>query len=302
MKAFIIFNDNTEQTVKGKDIRLHRDGPGEFHLTDAYHNHRVLAAFANVREVAMQGKPKKAKQKAPTVETLKIAVDTTELVAGLRAAIMEIEDLVQQGQLVNRADVAAIEQTAHTDERHTPMPNPTDDDLNDPVFNAIFDVIKSWDVNSPQHYHGYCSANGSHAKLILDALRATLEPLAFVPPDVATAVQLLDAELLVFLDHANENAAIHGEDKYNIGFENGIRFAISKLTGKAPTFSKVLIDEGAIQSSQSFQTTAIIDELENELADALTTPTRIGCSCPPKRNIIERGHMSSCPSYEPTTE
>ncbi len=52
-----------------------------------------------------------------------------------------------------------------------PMPNLTEEDLNDPIFEAIWQTIKTWDVNVPEHYHGYCGANGSHVKLILDALK-----------------------------------------------------------------------------------------------------------------------------------
>lgn len=337
MKAFIIFNDNTEQTVKGKDIRLHRDGPGDFHLTDAYKNHRTLAAFANVREIAMQGKPKQAKQKAPTVETLKITVDTTELTAGLKAAIVEIEDLVQQGQLVNRADVAIIERTTHTDERHTPMPNPTDDDLNDPVFNAIFDVIKSWDVNSPQHYHGYCSANGSHAKLILDALRLNPESLAGI-------IHRRD-ELLRGLNRAYDSLAEHNTfrtenpgavDQYQIGVANGLRTALGDFTGSPVEILarpqepvRMPIGETGIaylsEGDQTFIKAQTLASGETVIAgialgvnpadvrvgdtpiesapmpvfaedEVMPTPTT--CTCPLKRNIIERGHLSYCPSYE----
>jgi len=57
------------------------------------------------------------------------------------------------------------------DER-APMPNPSLADLDDPVFEAIWQTIKAWDVNVPAYYVGYCGANGSHAKLILDAVRA----------------------------------------------------------------------------------------------------------------------------------
>lgn len=53
------------------------------------------------------------------------------------------------------------------------MPNPTEADLESPEFEAIWQLIKSWDVNVPSHYEGYCGANGSHVKMILDALRAT---------------------------------------------------------------------------------------------------------------------------------
>ena len=51
-----------------------------------------------------------------------------------------------------------------------PMPNPTPEQLSSPEFEAIWQVIKSWDVNVPEFYDGYCGANGSHVALILDAL------------------------------------------------------------------------------------------------------------------------------------
>lgn len=53
-----------------------------------------------------------------------------------------------------------------------PMPNPTDADLRDPVFEAIWQATKTWDVNAPEFYRGYCGMNGSHVILILNAIRA----------------------------------------------------------------------------------------------------------------------------------
>lgn len=50
------------------------------------------------------------------------------------------------------------------------MPNPTEADLERPLFRAIWGAIKSWDVNVPEYYEGYCGANGSHVKLILNAI------------------------------------------------------------------------------------------------------------------------------------
>ncbi len=55
------------------------------------------------------------------------------------------------------------------------MPNPTSEQLNDPLFTAIWEVIKTWDVNVPDYYEGYCGANGSHVALILNALNARRE-------------------------------------------------------------------------------------------------------------------------------
>ncbi len=50
------------------------------------------------------------------------------------------------------------------------MPNPTPEQVNDPLFLAIWEVIKTWDVNVPEYYVGYCGANGSHVMLIYNEL------------------------------------------------------------------------------------------------------------------------------------
>ena len=60
--------------------------------------------------------------------------------------------------------------TARTDPKPD-MPNPTPEQLASPEFEAIWNVIKSWDVNVPEFYDGYCHANGSHVALILNALK-----------------------------------------------------------------------------------------------------------------------------------
>jgi hypothetical protein len=53
-------------------------------------------------------------------------------------------------------------------------PNPTPEMLKDPTFNAIWNVIKSWDINVPDAYSGYCGATGNHVRAILDALPASI--------------------------------------------------------------------------------------------------------------------------------
>jgi hypothetical protein len=59
------------------------------------------------------------------------------------------------------------------------MPNPTPEQLNDPVFKAIWETIKSWDINVPEYYQGYCGATGSHVILIINALkRAAVDIIA----------------------------------------------------------------------------------------------------------------------------
>ena len=52
------------------------------------------------------------------------------------------------------------------------MPSPTEVDLADPLFEAIWQATKTWDVNAPEYYKGYCGMNGSHVMLILNALRS----------------------------------------------------------------------------------------------------------------------------------
>ena len=51
------------------------------------------------------------------------------------------------------------------------MPNPTEEDLQDPEFEAVWQVVKKWDINVPDYYEGYCGGNGSHVMLLLIALR-----------------------------------------------------------------------------------------------------------------------------------
>jgi hypothetical protein len=55
------------------------------------------------------------------------------------------------------------------------MPEPTPEQLESPEFEAIWQVIKKWDVNVPEYYAGYCGATGSHVALILNALTSQAE-------------------------------------------------------------------------------------------------------------------------------
>lgn len=48
--------------------------------------------------------------------------------------------------------------------------DPTDQDLEDPRFERIWQEIKSWDINVPEEYEGYCGATGNHVIAILRAL------------------------------------------------------------------------------------------------------------------------------------
>ena len=61
------------------------------------------------------------------------------------------------------------------------MPNPTDADLADPIFKAIWKRDEHLGRKCPEHYVGYCGMNGSHVMLILNAIRA-IKPAAKTKP------------------------------------------------------------------------------------------------------------------------
>jgi hypothetical protein len=54
------------------------------------------------------------------------------------------------------------------------MPNPTPEEMASPQFEAIWNIIKTWDINVPEYYSGYSGGNGSHVKLILDELKVVM--------------------------------------------------------------------------------------------------------------------------------
>lgn len=56
-----------------------------------------------------------------------------------------------------------------------PWPDPTEDQLNSFWFNRIWEVIKTWDINVPEAYDGYCGATGNHVVAILNALNKDIE-------------------------------------------------------------------------------------------------------------------------------
>lgn len=94
-------------------------------------------------------------------------INLGEYCARLESAIMNVVELFNDQDI----DVFPISVIVEREREKSELPNPTESDLKSKEFNAIWKVIKSWDVNVPDYYEGYCGANGSHVKLILDALR-----------------------------------------------------------------------------------------------------------------------------------
>lgn len=70
-----------------------------------------------------------------------------------------------------RAIVRNEQVTAPQPKHPIAWPDPTEEDQRDPIFNAIWEVIKTWDIAAPLAYTGPCGATGNHAKAILDAIR-----------------------------------------------------------------------------------------------------------------------------------
>jgi hypothetical protein len=69
------------------------------------------------------------------------------------------------------------------DETTTPKPtlderrewrSPSVEETKTPIFNAIWDVIKRWDVNVPDQYEGYCGANGNHVIQIMESVNSAI--------------------------------------------------------------------------------------------------------------------------------
>jgi hypothetical protein len=58
-----------------------------------------------------------------------------------------------------------------------PWPDPTPEMLKNPVFLAIWQVIKNWDIGVSDAYTGYTGATGNHVRAIMDALKMYDEPL-----------------------------------------------------------------------------------------------------------------------------
>lgn len=72
-------------------------------------------------------------------------------------------------------------------ESNNVLPNPSDTDLSDPLFNAIWEVTKTWDVNAPEYYEGYFGLNGSHVMIIINAIRALLDKAPSVSGEAVAA-------------------------------------------------------------------------------------------------------------------
>jgi hypothetical protein len=94
---------------------------------------------------------------------------------------------------------------------HSPIvvdwPDPTTEMLADPRFEAVWQVIKTWDINVPSAYGGYCGATGNHVRAILDAIAKIIDP-APVPEQGDTAPSDMKGQQAVEPDPVSSGGGI----------------------------------------------------------------------------------------------
>lgn len=88
--------------------------------------------------------------------------------------------------------------------RPTVWPDPTPAMLDWPQFEAVWQCIRTWDLNVPDAYAGHCGATGNHVRAILDALAPFLvrvEQLTLRPDPSSVLMVTLPAGQI---DHVEE--------------------------------------------------------------------------------------------------
>lgn len=83
--------------------------------------------------------------------------------------------------------------------------DPTSEMLQDPRFEAIWQVIKTWDINVPQAYRGYSGATGNHVRAILDALKGcglcAAGMNSFIDPDTGNSMHARNGVVTICGSH-----------------------------------------------------------------------------------------------------
>jgi hypothetical protein len=68
--------------------------------------------------------------------------------------------------------------------------------LENPIFLRIWSVIKTWDINVPGAYVGYCGATGNHARAVFDALLPPILRATVAEEDAARSAKAAAKERL----------------------------------------------------------------------------------------------------------
>jgi hypothetical protein len=122
-------------------------------------------------------------------------------------------------------------------------PDPTPEQLNNPVFEAIWQAIKTWDINVPDAYSGYCGATGNHVAAILKAINTRPAP---TDAQRKALVEWLD-EKIGFLDRGMELYKEHVTDGLVSRLENlkSIRSALAAPREPVVDGSTTPLDSGS---------------------------------------------------------
>lgn len=118
---------------------------------------RLDADVALLRDAAVLPPP----QCAAPDEPAQISVDDPAYRERIERNRFEFPDMVRRAgsSLISYGEAPAVE-----------WPDPTPEMLESPVFEAIWQVIRTWDVAVPGAYTGYTSATGNHVRAILDGV------------------------------------------------------------------------------------------------------------------------------------
>lgn len=115
---------------------------------------RLDAAMALVRDAVCPP------QGAAPVEPAQISVDNPKYADRIRVVQADWYGQLA-GLIVDCPKVDTVE-----------WPDPTPAMLESPVFEAIWQTIKTWDIAVPGAYSGYTSATGNHVRAILDGVKS----------------------------------------------------------------------------------------------------------------------------------
>jgi hypothetical protein len=72
---------------------------------------------------------------------------------------------------LSRADLINLRQKCGMDAATFNYSDPTPEMHADPLWEKIWDEIKTWDINVPTEYAGYCGATGNHVTAIYLAIK-----------------------------------------------------------------------------------------------------------------------------------
>jgi len=109
--------------------------------------------------------------------------------------------------------------------------DPTPEMLESEEFDAIWQVIKTWDVNVPEAYDLYCNANGNHVRAILDGLNL----MTFTKKK---EIHSLESKLLSLksVTKTQSTKGNYDANEYMRGLANGLIMAEAIMDDKEPKY------------------------------------------------------------------